>query len=164
MRITKLIILITVFNITMMASRPYAAQDDLQHIIKEWETIIEKIKSYTYVPPNFDPFQPFIQELKPAPINENITVYFKDYSINELKLVGIVKTPKKIIAIIEDPTGRGMFLKKGDYLGKEGAIITKITPCAVYIAERYVNKKGQIIYSDTPKVLKLYSEEKKCEE
>ena len=161
----NLIFLIMIFFLPLSiktANSENLKKDEIISLIEEWQKALKNRLKYKFEPTNFDPFKPIKITLKPAPITENITVYLKEYNLNELRLVGIIKTKKSYIAIIEDPQGRGVFLKKGDYLGKNGSIITKITDCAVYISQRYVNEKGEIIISTKPIILSLKGEEKEC--
>ena len=42
----------------------------------------------------------------------------RGYELEELKLVGIMKTGNKNLAMMEDMQGKGMLFKKNDYLNK----------------------------------------------
>ncbi len=136
----------------------------LEEAIKEWQEALKIRYSYKYVPTNFDPFAPFIQELRPAPLEKNVTVYLAEYNLSQVRLVGIVKMNGEYIAVIEDPKGRGVFLRVGDYLGSNKGKIIKITDCAVYIQEKYIDFRGRIIIPSRPKILYLVSEEGPCSE
>ena len=141
----------------------YAKPNNAEDIIKKWEEALKAKYSYKYIPDNFDPFTPFINDLKPAPIAPNVTVYLAEYDLTQVKLVGIIKIRQEYIAIIEDPMGRGVFLKVGDYIGRNKGRITKITNCAVYIQENYIDFKGQTVKSK-PTILSLNDGEGKCSE
>jgi len=41
-----------------------------------------------------------------------------DYALEELRLVGIIKSGTGMIAMMEDSQGKGVFFRKGDYLNK----------------------------------------------
>jgi len=41
-----------------------------------------------------------------------------DYELEELRLVGIIKSGTGMIAMMEDSQGKGVFFRKGDYLNK----------------------------------------------
>ncbi len=156
--IITLLITITL-NATVLAK---GQQKSLDKAIKEWQEALKARYSFKYIPTNFDPFAPIIQELRPAPLKGNITVYLSEYNLSQIRLVGIIKIKNKYIAVIEDPKGRGVFLKVGDYLGSNKGRIIKITDCAVYIQERYVDFRGRIIIPSEPKILYLASEEGPC--
>lgn len=41
-----------------------------------------------------------------------------DYELEELRLVGVIKSGNGMIAMMEDTQGKGIFFRKGDYLNK----------------------------------------------
>jgi Tfp pilus assembly protein PilP len=41
-----------------------------------------------------------------------------DYALEELRLVGVIKSATGMIAMMEDSQGKGIFFRKGDYLNK----------------------------------------------
>jgi Tfp pilus assembly protein PilP len=41
-----------------------------------------------------------------------------DYELEELRLVGVIKSATGMIAMMEDSQGKGIFFRKGDYLNK----------------------------------------------
>ena len=160
----KLLIIGMIATLMSLAlnSETYAKRESLSEIIQEWQEALKLRHSAKYIPTNFDPFSPFIEELKPAPLEENATVYLSEYNLSQLRLVGIVKMGHQYIAVIEDPKGRGLFLREGDYIGSNKGKIIKITDCAVYIQERYVDFRGRIVTPSKPKILYLVSEEGPC--
>jgi len=164
----KLLIILLVFStclVLLEKNYVYSSsnEEDIEKLIKTWKLVSKQRLNFRYIP-IFDPFKKIEKKLKPAPITQNITVYHRNYDIHELRLVGIVKFRNKKIAIIEDPQGRGFFLKKGDYIGKKASVIIKITNCSVYIAERYINEEGKIITSKQKYIISLGPEGKKCSE
>ncbi|WP_022853009.1 pilus assembly protein PilP [Thermodesulfatator atlanticus] len=161
--LTKLILAIFCLIITEASgySKSISQKIDIE---EAWNKALKLRESYKFSPLNFDPFKPFIIEYKPAPIAKNITVFLNNYDISELKLVGIIKKKNEYIAIIEDPSGKGFFLKKGDYLGKQGGEIIKITSCAVYITQKFIDYRGRIVQSKKPLILTLSTEGETCTE
>ena len=101
---------------------------------------------YSYNPAGKpDPFKPFIQL---TPIREGqrtgpLTPLQK-CDISQLKLVAILSTPEGNVALVEDATGRGYFLKKGTWIGKNDGKVTKILKDKVIIEEAYQDIFGQI--------------------
>jgi type IV pilus assembly protein PilP len=91
-----------------------------------------------------DPFKPFIQltpvrELaRTAPLTP-----LQKYDISQLKLVAIISTPDGNIALVEDSTGRGYFVKKGTEIGKNDGKVTKILKDRIIIEELYPDVWGQ---------------------
>jgi Tfp pilus assembly protein PilP len=61
-----------------------------------------------------DPFEPiYLARVKRS---REATSLKKGYELEELKLVGILKTDKTKFAMMEDMQGKGVMFKKGDYL------------------------------------------------
>ena len=101
---------------------------------------------YSYNPTGKpDPFKPFIQltPLREASRKTPLTPLQK-YDISQLKLVAIISTPEGNIAMVEDSTGKGYFLKKGTWIGKNDGKVTKILKDKVIIEEVYQDIFGQI--------------------
>jgi type IV pilus assembly protein PilP len=101
---------------------------------------------YSYNPTGKpDPFKPFIQltPLREASRKIPLTPLQK-YEISQLKLVAIISTPEGNIAMVEDSTGKGYFLKKGTWIGKNDGKVTKILKDKVIIEEVYQDIFGQV--------------------
>jgi len=92
-----------------------------------------------------DPFKPFIQltPVKEGSRSVPLTPLQK-YDISQLKLVAIISTPEGNIALVEDATGKGYFLKKGTWIGKNDGKVTKILKDKVIIEEAYQDIFGKI--------------------
>jgi Tfp pilus assembly protein PilP len=61
-----------------------------------------------------DPFEPiYLARVKHTKETSSLK---KGYELEELKLVGILKTDKTKFAMMEDMQGKGVMFKKGDYL------------------------------------------------
>jgi type IV pilus assembly protein PilP len=100
---------------------------------------------YSYNPAGKpDPFKPFIQltPVRDASRSGPLTPLQK-YDISQLKLVAIISTPEGNIALVEDATGKGYFLKKGTGIGKNDGKVTKILKDKVIIEEVYQDIFGQ---------------------
>ena len=100
---------------------------------------------YSYNPAGKpDPFKPFIQL---TPVREGSRTGpltpLQKYDISQLKLVAIISTPEGNVALIEDATGKGYFLKKGTWIGKNDGKVTKILKDKVIIEEVYQDIFGQ---------------------
>ncbi|MBM4347472.1 MAG: pilus assembly protein PilP, partial [Deltaproteobacteria bacterium] len=65
------------------------------------------------------------------------------YDISQLKLVAILSTPEGNIALVEDSTGRGYFVKRGTEIGKNDGKVTKILKDRIIIEELYSDVWGQ---------------------
>ena len=91
-----------------------------------------------------DPFRPFIQ-LTPAKGDSRTAPLtpLQKYDISQLKLVAIISSPEGNIALVEDVAGKGYFLKKGTWIGKNDGKVTKILKDQVIIEEVYQDIFGQ---------------------
>jgi len=76
---------------------------------------------------NRDPFRSFatmfIDQAKKPTVNQR-TVLLSQYSIDELKLVGIVQSGDYPRAMLVDPTTKGWIVKKGDFIGRPDVVHT----------------------------------------
>jgi type IV pilus assembly protein PilP len=57
--------------------------------------------------------------------------------------VAIISSPEGNIALVEDVTGKGYFLKKGTWVGKNDGKVTKVLKDKVMIEEFYQDIFGQ---------------------
>jgi type IV pilus assembly protein PilP len=98
---------------------------------------------YSYNPAGKpDPFKPFIQLASTRGTRTALTPLQK-FDISQLKLVAIISAPEGNIALVEDVTGKGYFLKKGTWIGKNDGKVTKILKDKVIVEEVYQDIFGQ---------------------
>jgi len=98
---------------------------------------------YSYNPAGKpDPFKPFIQLASTRGTRTALTPLQK-FDISQLKLVAIISAPGGNIALVEDVTGKGYFLKKGTWIGKNDGKVTKILKDKVIVEEVYQDIFGQ---------------------
>lgn len=98
---------------------------------------------YSYNPAGKpDPFKPFVQ-LASRGSKTGPATPLQKFDISQLKLVAIISTSEGNIALVEDATGKGYFLKKGTWVGKNDGKVTKILKDAVIIQEVYQDIFGQ---------------------
>ena len=91
-----------------------------------------------------DPFRPFIQLTSPKGGSKTAPLTpLQKYDISQLKLVAIISSPDGNIALVEDVAGKGYFLKKGTWIGKNDGKVTKILKDKVIIEEVYQDIFGQ---------------------
>ena len=91
-----------------------------------------------------DPFRPFIQLASPQGGSKTAPLTpLQKYDISQLKLVAIISSPDGNIALVEDVAGKGYFLKKGTWIGKNDGKVTKILKDQVIIEEVYQDIFGQ---------------------
>jgi len=76
---------------------------------------------------NRDPFRSFasmfVEQSRKPTINQR-TVLLAQYSIDELKLIGIVLSNDYPRAMLVDPTKKGWIVKKGDFIGRPDVVHT----------------------------------------
>jgi len=109
---------------------------------------------YYYDPTNKpDPFEPFKFEEEVLSEEEMIT----RYEVRFFRLVGIISGVHEPKALFEDPLGNAYVLTIGDIIGKNGGVVTSITPEEVNITETRVTILGDTRTSDI--LVQLHPEE-----
>ena len=78
---------------------------------------------------NRDPFRSYLAEFS-APVRRRLTttrkVLMSRFGIDELKLIAVITGRVRARAMFRDPTGLGVSVKRGDYIGKGGGMIKRI--------------------------------------
>ncbi len=98
--------------------------------------------NYRYNPANKpDPFKPFLVKEESAPKKYLSPLQMLD--LNAIRLVGITDTPQGKLAIIQDSTGRGYFVRVGSKIGSSGVVV-KIDNNALYIQEEVKDFLGRV--------------------
>jgi type IV pilus assembly protein PilP len=104
----------------------------------------KKEEEYTYSSVGKpDPFKPFIQLVSSRGGSRAALTPLQKFDISQLKLVAIITAPGGNIALVEDVTGKGYFLKKGTWIGKNDGKVTKILKDKVIVEEVYQDIFGQ---------------------
>ena len=100
---------------------------------------------YSYNPAGKpDPFKPFIQLTPVKRVSGRLPLTpLQKFDVSQLKLVAIISTPEGNIALVEDATGKGYFIKKGTLVGKNDGKVTKILKDKVIIEEVYQDVLGR---------------------
>jgi Tfp pilus assembly protein PilP len=78
---------------------------------------------------NRDPFRSYLDtwiERGPKITTSAVSAIFAKYSLEELTLIAVISGDANPRAMFRDPTGLGQTVKRGDYLSKSAARITKI--------------------------------------
>jgi hypothetical protein len=76
---------------------------------------------------NRDPFKSFLRFFVDKPMKvRTVPAVFEKYTLEELSLIAIVSGDANPRAMFRDPAGLGQTVKRGDYLSKAGARVTKI--------------------------------------
>jgi len=100
---------------------------------------------------NRDPFRSYLETWVvrgPTALNSQpVAAVFGKYALEELTLIAVITGDANPRAMFRDPTGLGQTVKRGDYLSKSGARITKI------LSDRVVLELQEIISGGTTKAL-----------
>jgi type IV pilus assembly protein PilP len=70
-------------------------------------------------------------------------------SLDQLKLVAIIRAPSGNRALVQDSTGKGYIIKKGTYIGLNSGIVTKINAESVIVEEEKDNLMGEPVLQKT---------------
>jgi len=95
---------------------------------------------------NRDPFRAYIDSwIERGPkINTNVvSAIFGKYSLEELTLIAVISGDANPRAMFRDPTGLGQTVKRGDYLSKSAARITKILSDRVILELSEITPSGE---------------------
>lgn len=99
---------------------------------------------------NRDPFRSFLEtwiERGPKVTTATVSAIFAKYSLEELTLIAVVSGDANPRAMFRDPTGLGQTVKRGDYISKSAARITKI------LSDRVVLELSEMTPGGTTKAL-----------
>ncbi|WP_319406924.1 pilus assembly protein PilP [uncultured Desulfosarcina sp.] len=70
-------------------------------------------------------------------------------SLNQLKLVAIIRSSSGNKALVEENTGKGYIIKIGTYIGLNSGIVTQINANSVIVEEEIENLLGELILQNT---------------
>jgi Tfp pilus assembly protein PilP len=99
---------------------------------------------------NRDPFRSYLDtwvERGPKPTTTVVSAIFAKYSLEELTLIAVITGDANPRAMFRDPTGLGQTIKRGDYVSKSAARITKI------LSDRVVLEMSEMTPGGTTKAL-----------
>jgi len=99
---------------------------------------------------NRDPFRSYLDtwiERGPKVTTSVVSAIFAKYALEELTLIAVISGDANPRAMFRDPTGLGQTVKRGDYLSKSAARITKI------LSDRVVLELSEITPGGATKAL-----------
>lgn len=67
------------------------------------------------------------------------------FDLTTLKLVATMRMGENRVAMVEDRTGKGYIVRRGNYMGKNNGRVEKITDNSLYLVEQIVNPAGDIV-------------------
>jgi type IV pilus assembly protein PilP len=106
-----------------------------------------RLTSYSYNPTGKpDPFKPFIEITAGGKLEERLThlTPLQRYGIEEFRLVGVVCSNGKRIAMVENSAGKTYFLYKGTRIGINKGRVVKILSDQVIVEESFESPSGKI--------------------
>jgi type IV pilus assembly protein PilP len=120
-------------------------KEEVAKVAEKKEPEKKEEKEFSYNPAGKpDPFKPFIQLTAVREASRNVPLTpLQKYEVSQLKLVAIISLPEGNIALVEDATGKGYFVKKGTLIGKNDGKVTKILKDKVVVEEVYQDVFGQ---------------------
>jgi Tfp pilus assembly protein PilP len=94
---------------------------------------------------NRDPFKSFMSLFvdKGTPKLRQVPAVFEKFALEELALIAIVSGDAQPRAMFRDPGGLGQTVKRGDYLSKAGARVTKILSDRVILEITEMTASGE---------------------
>jgi len=78
----------------------------------------------------------------------------ENFDLATLKLVGIISMGEDRVAVIQDSTGKGHHVRRGNYMGKNNGRIEKIDLDTLYLVEQVINAAGDIVDNQVTLTLK----------
>ncbi len=82
----------------------------------------------------------------------------ENFDLATLKLVAIFKRGEDRVAMIQDATGKGYIVRRGNYMGKNNGRIEKIDDDTLYLVEQVLNPAGDITERQVTLTLKEVNE------
>jgi Tfp pilus assembly protein PilP len=98
---------------------------------------------------NRDPFKSFLRlfvERRPLP-TRTVPAIFEKFALEELTLIGVVSGDTLPRAMFRDPGGLGQTVRRGDYLSKSAARVTKI------LSDRVILELSEASVSGEPRTV-----------
>ena len=101
--------------------------------------------SYVYNPiGKRDPFRsPEAEPATQAAINASCNEPLCRFDVDQLTLVAVVSGDANPLAMVQDPAGRGYFVRRNTRVGRQGGKVTQIMSDAVVITEYFTTPDGK---------------------
>jgi len=96
-----------------------------------------------------DPFAPLIKDQRPAEKKKRVKrriprTPLERIDISQIKLVAIIRSEQKNLALVEEASGKGYIISAGAYIGLNGGRVTRILKDRLIIEEEVENALGEI--------------------
>lgn len=105
--------------------------------------------AYSYFPRR-DPFRPAFLDCGcgPAPVVNACNEPLCRYSLDELKLAGVISGTSRPVAVLESPRGKGYPVYSGTRVGKRGGVVKQVLRDAIVVAESWPGPDGHVHASE----------------
>ncbi|MBX6423654.1 pilus assembly protein PilP [Thermosulfurimonas sp. F29] len=111
--------------------------------LARWEKILAAETYHTRLRGFSNPFEPFFRERSRGRKKRVALSPLERWTLQELRLTGIVKKNGRRWALIEDPSGKGYFVSVGTRIGPNQGYITRIGKDFIMVRERVVDFLGR---------------------
>ena len=112
---------------------------------------IEKEDEHYDFEGKIDPFQPLVsdkaeeEETIDEEMPKRILTPLEKIDLSAIKLVAVVRTDAKNIAMVEEASGKGYIVKLGTYMGRNHGRVSEIKSNSIMVRELIKNYKGKYI-------------------
>jgi len=122
-----------------------AIPDAMQHAVKGPEIDFENLRDpfHSYLAVVAERGQQLLSE-RLSSISNRTREPLENFDLATLKLVAIYKMGENRVAMIQDATGQGYMVRRGNYMGKNNGHIEKISDDTIFLVERVLNPAGEI--------------------
>jgi type IV pilus assembly protein PilP len=146
-------------------STPAAAKADAPKPATAPVATAAPVPSYVYNPVGKrDPFRS--PESEPASqaalANANCTEPLCRFDVDQLTLVAVVSGDANPLAMVQDPAGRGYFVRRNTRIGRQGGKVTQIMSDALVVTEYFTTPDGKT--TANPVTLAIKSEKPSSQE
>ncbi len=134
------------------------ADDDLVDVLMVDDTLGEVLVAiapedrYYDETGRVDPFEPFLRRPEPeAEVTDETEIRriprtpLERIALGQLKLTAVIMADERelVMAMVEDPRGRGYVIREGTYIGEDGGIVSRILPSKVIVEEPHRDVFGK---------------------
>lgn len=133
--------------------------DAMKHLLKAPEIDLESLRDpfASYLATVAARGQRLLQEKRRQLANRPREV-LENFDLTTLKLVGIYKQGEERVAMVQDATGKGYIVRRGNYMGTNNGRIEKIDQNTIYLVEQVLNPAGEIVDHQVTLTLKEVNE------
>lgn len=91
-----------------------------------------------------DPFEALVMIRKPVLEDGRPLTPLQKYDLSQFRLSAVIVGKEEPMAMVVAPGGKAYTLKTGVKIGKNGGVVTKVSPEVVYVEEKYYDFTGKL--------------------